>query len=58
MTGLELDSCQVPKHSYKKTNKDHIAIPSILERQFAAVEPNIYWCGDLTYILTGSRCFY
>ena len=42
MTELKLVSCQIPKHNYKKTNKEHVAIPNILERQFAVVEPNIY----------------
>jgi putative transposase len=58
MTELDLVSCQIPKHNYKKANKEHVAIPNILERQFAVVEPNTYWCGDVTYIWTGSRWSY
>jgi len=58
MTELKLVSCQTPKHNYKKANKEHVAIPNILERQFAVVEPNVYWCGDVTYIWTGSRWSY
>jgi len=58
MTKLELVSCQTPKHNYKKANKEHVAIPNILERQFDVVEPNTYWCGDVTYIWTGTRWSY
>jgi putative transposase len=58
MTELDLVSGQIPKHNYKKANKEHVAIPNILERQFAVVEPNTYWCGDVTYIWTGSRWSY
>ncbi len=58
MTELNLVSCQIPKHNYKKANKEHVAIPNILERQFDVIEPNTYWCGDVTYIWTGSRWSY
>ena len=58
MDKLDLVSCQIPKHKYKKANKEHVAIPNILERQFAVVEPNTYWCGDVTYIWTGNRWSY
>jgi putative transposase len=49
---------KIPKHNYKKANKEHVAMPNILERQFAVVEPNTFWCGDVTYIWTGSRWSY
>ena len=58
MAELNLVSCQIPKHSYKKASKEHVAIPNILERQFDVIEPNTYWCGDVTYIWTGSRWSY
>ena len=58
MTELDLVSCQIPKHYYKKANKEHVAIPNILKRQFAVVEPDTYWCGDVTYIWTGTRWSY
>ena len=58
MIELDLVSCQMPKHRYKKANKEHITIPNILERQFAVVEPNTFWCGDVTYIWSGSRWVY
>jgi len=58
MKKLGLVSCQQPKHHYKKTGKEHVAIPNILERQFAVVEPNTVWCGDVTYIWAGNRWCY
>jgi putative transposase len=58
MNELDLVSCQIPKHKYKKANQDHVAIPNILKRQFAVVEPNTYWCADVTYIWTGNRWSY
>ena len=41
MDELDLVSCQIPKHKYKKANKEHIAIPNILKRQFAVV-PDLF----------------
>jgi putative transposase len=58
MKKLELVSCQVPKHAYKKVSKEHIAIPNLLDRQFAVTEPNQAWCGDVTFIWTGHRWAY
>jgi putative transposase len=58
MNKLDLVSYQIPKHKYKKANKDYVAIPNILKRQFVVVEPNTYWCGDVTYIWTGNRWSY
>jgi putative transposase len=58
MKKLELDSCQIPKHAYKKASKEHIAIPNLLDRQFAVTEPNQAWCGDVTFIRTGHRWAY
>lgn len=58
MRKLNLVSCQIPKHAYKKSGQEHVAIPNILDRQFAVTEPNQAWCGDVTYIWTGSRWAY
>lgn len=58
MTKLKLVSCQTPKHRYKKANKEHVVIPNLLQRQFAVIKPNTYWCGDVTYIWTGKRWTY
>lgn len=58
MKGLGLVSCQQPKHSYKRANQEHIAVPNVLNREFTASRPNQIWCGDVTYIWTGSRWAY
>ena len=58
MKQLELVSCQLPQHAYKKAAKEHVEIPNLLNRQFAVTEPNQVWCGDVTYIWTGNRWAY
>ena len=51
MTELELVSCQIPQHNYKKANKEHVEIPNILNRQFDllsdsfGLNPPLYVCG-------------
>jgi putative transposase len=35
-----------------------VAIPNTLERQFAVCQPNQVWCGDITFIWTGTRWAY
>jgi len=58
MKELSLVSCQLPKHSYKKSEQPHVAISNELDRQFAVNRPNEVWCGDVTYIWTGNRWSY
>ena len=58
MKKLELVSCQLPKHAYKKATQEHVAIPNTLDRQFAVTEPDQAWCGDVTYIWAGNRWAY
>ena len=59
MKELGLVSCQQPTHRYKRGGHEHVAIPNHLERQFAVTEPNQVWCGDVTYIWTGThKCGY
>ena len=58
MKQLDLVSCQIPKHGYKKGTKEYINIPNTLNRQFAVTEPNQVWCGDVTYIWIGTRWAY
>ncbi len=58
MAELDLVSCQMPQHAYKKAAKEHIQIPNTLERQFNVVELNTLWCGDVTYIWTDNRWAY
>jgi putative transposase len=58
MKELNLVSCQPGRHSYKKAEQHHIDIPNILERRFDVAAPNLFWCGDITYIWTGSSWSY
>ncbi len=44
MKELDLVSCQSPKHTYKKTQQEHVHIPNHLNRQFAVTEPNRRRC--------------
>tara|TARA_R110001583_G_scaffold130638_1_gene282331 strand:- start:19 stop:375 length:357 start_codon:yes stop_codon:yes gene_type:complete len=53
MKELELVSFQLPKHAYKKAAKEHVEIPNLLDRQFAVTEPDLVWCGDVTYSVPG-----
>lgn len=47
MKKLDLVSCQLPIHAYKKATQEHVAIPNILGRQFSVTEPDQAWCGDV-----------
>ena len=58
MKALSLFSCQLPKHAYKKATQEHVAIPNLLDRQFAVTAPNQVWCGDVSFIWTGCRWAY
>ena len=53
-----LVSCQRPSHKYKKAAQPHVAIPNTLQRQFAVCQPDQVWCGDITFIWTGTRWAY
>ena len=58
MKELEITSCQLPTHYYKRGGSERIDIPNLLERQFAVTQPDQVWCGDVTYIWTGKRWAY
>ena len=58
MKSLKLVSCQQPKHKYRKSGSEHIAIPNYLDRQFAVTAPNKVWVGDVTFVWTGNRWAY
>lgn len=58
MKELNLVSCQLPIHRYKKSGNQHLSIPNTLNREFTVSRPNQVWCGDVTYIWTGKRWSY
>lgn len=58
MKALGLESNQPPSHNYKKVEQPHLAIPNTLNRAFDVNQPNTIWCGDVTYIWTGTRWAY
>lgn len=58
MAELNMTSCQLPTHKYKRGGQEHVDISNLLERQFAVTQPNEVWCGDVTYIWTGKRWAY
>ena len=58
MKELELVSCQLPSHAYKRGGTEHPAVPNLLDRQFTVAAPDTVWCGDVTYIWTGKRWAY
>jgi len=58
MKKLDLNSCQQPKHAYKRGGNEELTTPNHLDRQFDVTAPNQVWCGDVTYIWTGNRWSY
>ena len=58
MRKLGLNSCQQPKHAYKRGGNEHLDIPNHLNREFTVAAPNEVWCGDVTYVWQGNRWCY
>jgi putative transposase len=53
-----LISKQPGPHAYKHAPVEHVEIPNVLDRQFEVAAPDQVWCGDITYIWTGSHWSY
>ena len=53
-----VQSTQPGSHTYKHAPVEKPNIPNQLNRQFNVTQPNEVWCGDITYIWTGSRWSY
>lgn len=58
MKEANLESKQPGKHQYKhREDESHIA-PNLLEREFKVELPNQVWCGDVTYVWSGTEWLY
>lgn len=51
-------SKQPGSHRYKQAKLERPDIPNLLKREFSVVAPNEVWCGDITYIWSGSKWSY
>lgn len=58
MKELSLVSRQTRKHRYKQAQVAPKALENHLNRRFSVAEPNKVWCGDVTYVWTGTRWTY
>lgn len=58
MRELQLVSCQLPRHRYKRADAEHVEVANLVNRQFKPSKPNELWCGDVTYIWVGSHWAY
>lgn len=58
MSEQGLMSKQPGKHAYKHAQVERPDIPNLLDRQFDVDKPDQVWCGDITYIWTGSAWHY
>jgi putative transposase len=50
--------CQPGGNKFKIAKSEHIEMLNILSRAFNVSQPNHFWCGDITYIWSGSRWIY
>ena len=51
--------CKQPgPHTYKQATVERLDIPNVLDRQFNVERPDQVWCGDITYIWTGTHWSY
>jgi putative transposase len=53
-----LVSTQARKHRYKITGDESKMAPKLLNREFNVKSKNQVWCGDVTYILSGTQWLY
>ena len=53
-----IESKQPHKHKYKIAEEASKIAPNILQREFTVQAPNLVWCGDVTYIWSGTQWLY
>jgi len=58
MKAAHLSSKQPGKHRYKPATKPSDIAENHLNRQFTTDQPNQVWCGDVTYIWSGTQWLY
>ncbi|WP_141709977.1 IS3 family transposase [Vibrio tasmaniensis] len=58
MREADLMSKQPGSHRYRHAKVERPDIPNLLKREFSVSTPNRVWCGDITYIWSGSKWTY
>lgn len=58
MREANLVSTQLKKHRYKTVNEQSSIAENILNRAFNVDNPNQVWCGDVTYVWSGTQWLY
>ena len=58
MKDAGLISSQPRKHRYKVANDESKIAPNLLKRQFNVEATNQVWCGDVTYVWSGTKWLY
>lgn len=58
MQEANLESKQPGRHRYKIANEESKMADNLLDRQFEVEQPNQVWCGDVTYVWSGTEWLY
>lgn len=58
MKEAQLESKQPGQHRYKRREEESHIAPHLLDRAFDVEQPNQVWCGDVTYVWSGSEWLY
>ncbi len=58
MQEASLMSKQPGSHRYRQAKSEWLDPPNLLKREFSVVALNRVWCGDITYIWSGSKWSY
>ena len=58
MKEARLVSKQPKPYAYKEAKVERLDIPNHLDREFNVKQPNLVWCGDITYVWVQNRWVY
>lgn len=58
MKEADLVSKQPGKHRYRQLEKESQIAPNLLKREFNVPQTNQVWCGDVTYVWSGTEWLY